>query len=89
MRHLDTTLEQLAQQIPGVGEIFNQYQITPCCGGKNTLKEAIANAKLGEDEIQAVIAKITNLTDKIAEAEKKAADPEHGKNFCCGSCGGS
>lgn len=37
---LDETLGQLACRIPGATQVFHQYRMDFCCGGKQTLRDA-------------------------------------------------
>ncbi len=67
MSHLDTSLAKLAQQIPGATAIFNQYQLSFCCGGKKTLKEAIADAGLNQDEIVTALSNLSQRANDSAD----------------------
>jgi regulator of cell morphogenesis and NO signaling len=48
---LDQSLANIATSIAGATAIFNQYKLDFCCGGQHTLREALANRQLPEQEL--------------------------------------
>jgi len=66
---LDQTLASLANEIPGATAVFNKYQLSFCCGGQHTLKEAIAKFKLDESDL------LTEL-HALANPEQLTCQPE-------------
>lgn len=55
MDFYSTSLEKIAQTIPGASSVLNQYNLSFCCGGKHTLTEAANKAQLDADEINAAL----------------------------------
>jgi regulator of cell morphogenesis and NO signaling len=49
----DQSLGQLARQIPGATQIFHEFELDFCCGGKITLREAAQQKGLSADAISA------------------------------------
>ena len=48
MSMVEQSLGQLARSIPGATQVFHEYQLDFCCGGKKSLAEAAAQRILGE-----------------------------------------
>lgn len=71
----NTPLATIAQEIPGATAIFNHYQLSFCCGGKHTLKEAVHKANLSLDEVTAELDKL-HLTANEAADWQNASDQE-------------
>lgn len=63
MDFYNTSLEKIAQTIPGASSILNQYKLSFCCGGKHTLTEAANKAQLDVDEINAALMNLVPATD--------------------------
>lgn len=66
MNLLDIRLPRLIREIPGAAAIFYRYDLSPCCDGKKTLKEAILDVQLDDDE---VVSSWLQLKDQPAGAE--------------------
>jgi regulator of cell morphogenesis and NO signaling len=59
MTLLDTSLARLAQELPGATAIFNHYNLSFCCGGKHTLREAASKASLDPQALEAELMQLT------------------------------
>jgi regulator of cell morphogenesis and NO signaling len=74
MDFYNTSLEQIAQTIPGASSVFNEYKLSFCCGGQHTLAEAAAKARLDADEINAALMNLvptSNSNSDWQEASNK------------------
>jgi len=71
MTSQDQTLGQLARQIPGATQIFHEFELDFCCGGKITLREAAQQKGLAADAI------VTRLS--ALKAEREPGDRDWGK----------
>ena len=49
---LDETLGQLACRIPGATQVFHQYRMDFCCGGKQTLRDAARKGQVEPEEVE-------------------------------------
>jgi len=58
MNLLETSLEQISQEIPGATAIMNHYNLSFCCGGKKSLQEAIEGANIEQNEILGSLLKL-------------------------------
>ena len=57
MNLYDISLARIAQTIPGASAVLNQYQLSFCCGGQHSLREATSKANIPlEDVHQALVA---------------------------------
>lgn len=56
MSMLDQPLGQLARDIPGATQVFNEYDLDFCCGGRHSLREAAAQKGVAADSIEARLA---------------------------------
>lgn len=66
----DQTLGQLARQIPGATQIFHEFDLDFCCGGKITLREAAGQKGLAADAIEARLSAL--------KAEREPGDRDWG-----------
>ncbi|WP_417464220.1 iron-sulfur cluster repair protein YtfE [Kordiimonas sp.] len=64
MTLLDTSLAQLAQELPGATAIFNHYNLSFCCGGKHTLREAASKASLDCHALEAELLRLKPETEQ-------------------------
>lgn len=53
MNLLDQPVGHLARDLPGATRIFHDYHIDFCCGGRATLRQALAEQGLGDDSPRA------------------------------------
>lgn len=53
MNYLETTLAQIACNIPGATRVFHKYKLDFCCGGKKSLADAIADRSFTAEQIVA------------------------------------
>ncbi|GLK97350.1 iron-sulfur cluster repair protein YtfE [Achromobacter insolitus] len=53
MSMVEQSLGQLARSIPGATQVFHEYQLDFCCGGKKSLAEAAAQRSLDAGQIEA------------------------------------
>lgn len=53
MSMVEQSLGQLARSIPGATQVFHEYQLDFCCGGKKSLAEAAAQRALDASQIEA------------------------------------
>lgn len=67
MAILDMTVGELARDIPGATAVFHAHNLNFCCGGKTTLREALANR---QPDAEAVVAKLDQLRDKPPFADQ-------------------
>lgn len=62
------SLADIVKEFPGATEIFNEYKLDYCCGGKHLLKEALDEYKINVDEF---ISKLNDEKEQY-EANKKS-----------------
>ncbi len=53
MSMVEQSLGQLARSIPGATQVFHEYELDFCCGGKKSLGEAAAQRSLDPTQIEA------------------------------------
>ncbi|CAB3878381.1 Iron-sulfur cluster repair protein YtfE [Achromobacter anxifer] len=58
MNLAEQSLGQLARSIPGATQVFHEYQLDFCCGGKKSLAEAAAQRSLDAAQIEARLAEL-------------------------------
>lgn len=67
MSLLEQSLGNIATSVAGATAVFHHYKLDFCCGGKLTLREAIAKRNLPEDELLTALAELkqpaTEFTD--------------------------
>ncbi len=65
---INMSLAEVVKEFPGATELFNEYKLDYCCGGKQLLKEALSEFNLNEDQV------ISRLNDEQEqyEANKKS-----------------
>lgn len=68
MQLIDQPLGRLARNIPGSTRVFRQYQLDFCCGGKQSLGEALQNRGI-------------DVTVVIAELEKLQQEPDGARTW--------
>ncbi len=77
MEYLDQTLGQLAAELPGATALFNTHQLDFCCGGRQSLRQALAAAKLEPAPILAQLAALaTSHAPTAADDWRNAPDRE-------------
>ena len=67
MTVLDQSLGTLACSISGATEVFHEYRLDFCCGGKHTLREAAAAKGLPAEQIEARLLALQNLPAPTAD----------------------
>jgi len=65
------SLGEIVSIFPGSAEIFNRYKIDYCCGGHDTLAEALDEIALGHDEI---IEELNNEYEKFIKTNSEYKD---------------
>ncbi len=70
MNYLETTLAQLACDIPGATRIFHKYKLDFCCGGKKSLADSIEGRNFTAEEI------IADL-DAVSQLQSESGDKTH------------
>ena len=89
MSMVEQSLGQLARSIPGATQVFHEYQLDFCCGGKKSLAEAaakgapLATAWTGAAEVAEQAAQATaQLRPRVGRArplaEKSIGTPDAG-----------
>jgi len=58
MSLVEQSLGQLARSIPGATQVFHEYELDFCCGGKKSLAEAAAQRSLDVAQIEARLAEL-------------------------------
>ena len=53
MSLVEQSLGQLARSIPGATQVFHEYELDFCCGGKKSLADAAAERALDARRIEA------------------------------------
>ncbi|SDZ92902.1 iron-sulfur cluster repair protein YtfE [Microbulbifer marinus] len=72
---LDLPLARLAREIPGATAVFNRHGLSFCSGGEKTLRTAIANAHLNQQQILAALLELTGRADDSRDW-REASDGE-------------
>ncbi|HEY8804114.1 MAG TPA: DUF542 domain-containing protein, partial [Clostridium sp.] len=67
----DQSLGEIVSIFPGAAEIFNRYKIDYCCGGHDTLAEALEVIALDHEEI---IEELNNEYDKFIKTNSEYKD---------------
>lgn len=67
MNTLDRTVGELARDIPGATAVFHAHNLNFCCGGKQTLRQALADRQM---QAQAIAAEIDQLHDLAVPADQ-------------------
>lgn len=57
----NTTVGELAANVPGAVRLFERLQIDYCCGGRRPLKEVCLEKNLGVDEVVAALQTISDM----------------------------
>lgn len=65
---IDQSLGALARSIPGATQVFNEYRLDFCCGGKKTLREA---AEAGGVDAQLVAQRLAQLQAGFGEGDER------------------
>ncbi|MBI2380613.1 MAG: iron-sulfur cluster repair protein YtfE [Gammaproteobacteria bacterium] len=69
----ETSLGQIARELPGATAIFHKHKLDFCCGGAKSLAEAAAKRGL---DAQAIAAELTALRPEDADGERLAELPD-------------
>jgi regulator of cell morphogenesis and NO signaling len=64
---LDRSLGDLARSIPGATAVLHRHQLDFCCGGKASLRDAVAPLAI---DAQALASELEALRDPVAAAER-------------------
>lgn len=70
---LDQPVGYLARTIPGSTRLFHEYKIDFCCGGRHSLRDAVA--ELGVDG-EALAAELQKLSERPAGSDQRWAEAE-------------
>lgn len=73
---LDRSLGDLARSIPGATALFHHYQLDFCCGGKKTLRDAVAPLALDGEAIARELAALDDPADSQLRDWREASVPE-------------
>lgn len=65
---VDQSLGALARSIPGATQVFHEYQLDFCCGGKKTLRDAAAEAGM---DPQGIAQRLVPLQGGFGEGEAR------------------
>lgn len=68
---LDRTLGQLATSIAGATAVFHQYKLDFCCGGKHSLREALANKQLAAEPILSALQQLQQQDGELTDWRSK------------------
>lgn len=68
---LDQSLGQLATSIAGATAIFQQYKLDFCCGGKHSLREALANKQLAAAPIVSALLQLQQQDGELIDWRSK------------------
>lgn len=67
MNTLDRTVGELARDIPGATAVFHAHNLNFCCGGKQTLRDALVDT---QSDAKVIAAELEQLLDKPEFAEQ-------------------
>lgn len=73
---LDRSLGDLARSIPGATAVFHQHDLDFCCGGKKTLRDALAPLALDPEVVTLALTQLLDQPGTVDRDWRKATAPE-------------
>lgn len=73
---LDRSLGDLARSIPGATAVFHQHNLDFCCGGKKSLRDALAPLTLEPELVTLALAQLTDQPGAAERDWREATVPE-------------
>lgn len=73
---LDRSLGDLARSIPGATAVFHQHDLDFCCGGKKTLRDALAPLALDPEIVTLALTQLLDQPGAIERDWRDATAPE-------------
>jgi regulator of cell morphogenesis and NO signaling len=67
MSLLDKSLGEIATTIPGATSVFHQHKLDFCCGGSQSLAEALAKKQLPPTQVVEQLQKLLNSGEKMTD----------------------
>ncbi|WP_445768722.1 iron-sulfur cluster repair protein YtfE [Rheinheimera sp.] len=68
---LDQSLGQLATSIAGATAVFHQYKLDFCCGGKHSLRDALAKKQLAEAPVLSALQQLQQQDGELTDWRSK------------------